>query len=271
MNDYTKKETVANADIQGKFIDTAAMEKLRGYFQSGELRVRAATKIAENAESIVKEAVDKLLLDFSSDLHTTREYAAVVRDLNYCLRYAIYAMLAGDSSILDDRLLNYTFTLNLSIGVAALKEVVARYINPEAFKELEIQFDYIANSLNDIQNDCQFNICVTPSQNENLLIKKIGERFIAEALKTGGSPSTSGLATEDVRERNTQRNSLSSPTNSVVEKEIWERGDRAIAIAAGGAVLGGLVAQVPGTIIGGIAGALFGFFVPSKKQAPDLN
>lgn len=65
--------------------------------------------------------------------------------------------------------------------------------------------------------------------------------------------------------------STHSSQRIVQKEEIWERGDRAIAVAAGGAVLGGLIAQVPGTIVGGIAGVLFGLFVPSKKPAPDLN
>ena len=171
------------------------------------------TKISENAELIVKEAAGKVLLNSRTDLHTTREYTAIVRDLNYCLNYANYAMLSEDTSILNDRLLNYTFTSDLSLSVRALKEVVPHYINPEVFKEFKIYLDYIVSSSN-------------------------------------------------YQERKTQRD---------VENNIWERGDRAIAIAAGGAVLGGLIAQVPGSIIGGIAGALFGFLVPSKKPAPVLN
>ena len=36
--------TVINsADVQGKYLDESAMDKLKGYFATGELRVRAAT------------------------------------------------------------------------------------------------------------------------------------------------------------------------------------------------------------------------------------
>ena len=38
------------------------LEKLRGYFKTGELRVRAAATIAANAATIIKEAVAKSLL-----------------------------------------------------------------------------------------------------------------------------------------------------------------------------------------------------------------
>lgn len=86
------------------------------------------------------------------------------------------------------------------------------------------------------------------------------------------------LEIEDAEVGTGEKNSLTENTESthssqrsVQKEEIWERGDRAIAIASGGAVLGGLIGQIPGAVIGGIAGALFGFFVLSKKPAADLN
>jgi hypothetical protein len=48
-------------------------------------------------------------------------------------------------------------------------------------------------------------------------------------------------------------------------KEIWQRGDRAIATGAGGALLGGIVAQLPGAIAGAVFGTLYGLFVVPKK------
>jgi hypothetical protein len=48
---------INSSDVQGKYLDTAALEKLKGYFATGELRVRAATTISANAAAIVKEAV----------------------------------------------------------------------------------------------------------------------------------------------------------------------------------------------------------------------
>ena len=53
---------INSADVQGKYLDTSALEKLKSYFSSGELRVRAATTVSANAAAIVKEAVAKSLL-----------------------------------------------------------------------------------------------------------------------------------------------------------------------------------------------------------------
>lgn len=46
----------------------------------------------------------------------------------------------------------------------------------------------------------------------------------------------------------------------------WERGDRALATGAGGAFLGGIIAQLPGALTGGVFGVLFGLFVVSNKH-----
>src|ERR687885_398698 len=102
---------INSSDVQGKYLDISALDKLKNYFSSGELRVRAATAISANAATIVKEAVAKSLLysDVTrpgGNMYTTRRYAACIRDLDYYLRYSTYAMLAGDPSILDERVLN---------------------------------------------------------------------------------------------------------------------------------------------------------------------
>ena len=153
---------VINAsDVQGKYLDGSAMDKLKGYFQSGQLRVRAATTISANAPTIVKEAVAKSLLysDVTrpgGNMYTTRRYAACIRDMDYFLRYATYAMLAGDPSILDERVLNglkETYnSLGVPIGtlvgaVQAMKEVTAGLVGADAGKEMGVYFDYICSGL----------------------------------------------------------------------------------------------------------------------------
>ncbi|MFM8276316.1 MAG: allophycocyanin subunit beta, partial [Cyanobium sp.] len=102
---------INQADVQGLYLDGSSMGRLEQYFASGELRVRAAATISANASAIIKDAVAKSLLysDITrpgGNMYTTRRYAACIRDLDYYLRYATYAMLAGDTSILDERVLN---------------------------------------------------------------------------------------------------------------------------------------------------------------------
>nr|YP_010337810.1 allophycocyanin beta subunit [Sahlingia subintegra]QUE28030.1 ApcB [Sahlingia subintegra]UNJ17395.1 allophycocyanin beta subunit [Sahlingia subintegra] len=149
------------ADVQGKYLDDSSVEKLKSYFKTGELRVRAAATIAANAATIIKESVAKSLLysDITrpgGNMYTTRRYAACIRDLDYYLRYATYGMLAGDPSILDERVLNGLKETYNSLGVPigatiqaiqAMKEVTASLVGPEAGQEMGLYLDYTCSGL----------------------------------------------------------------------------------------------------------------------------
>jgi allophycocyanin beta subunit len=152
---------INSSDVQGKYLDSGAMAKLQGYFSTGELRVNAAKAISANAADIVRDAVAKALLysDVTrpgGNMYTTRRYAACIRDLDYYLRYSTYAMLAGDVSILDERVLNGLKETYNSLGVPisntvqaiqAMKEVTAALVGPAAGKEMGVYFDYICSGL----------------------------------------------------------------------------------------------------------------------------
>jgi allophycocyanin beta subunit len=152
---------INSADVQGKYLDGSAMDKLKAYYNTGALRVRAASIISANAAAIVKEAVAKSLLytDVTrpgGNMYTTRRYAACIRDLDYFVRYATYAMLAGDPSILDERVLNGLKETYSSLGVPvgsniqavqALKEVTAGLVGADAGREMGVYFDYICSGL----------------------------------------------------------------------------------------------------------------------------
>jgi allophycocyanin beta subunit len=149
------------ADVQGKYLDGSALDRLKSYFSTGELRVRAATTLSANASTIVKEAVAKSLLYTDTtrpggNMYTCRRYAACIRDLDYFLRYATYAMLAGDPSILDERVLNGLKETYNSLGVPvgttvqaiqAIKGVAAGLVGADAGKEIGVYLDYISSGL----------------------------------------------------------------------------------------------------------------------------
>jgi allophycocyanin beta subunit len=149
------------ADQRGKYLETEELEKLRRYFQSGELRVKAASAISNNAANIIREAVANSLLygDITcpgGNMYPTRRYAACIRDLTLFLRYATYAMLAADPSILDERVLDGLKETYDSLGVPiqptiqaiqAMKEVTTRLVGAEAGGEIGMYFDHICNRL----------------------------------------------------------------------------------------------------------------------------
>ena len=153
--------TINTFDVRAQYPDSDAMNRLEEYFRSGDLRAKASLAISSNAKSIITKAVAKSLMytDITApggNMYTCRRYAACIRDLEYFLRYATYAMLAGDPSILEERILNglrETYnSLGVPIGgtvraVKAMKEVTADLVGTEAGKEMGVYFDYICSGL----------------------------------------------------------------------------------------------------------------------------
>lgn len=153
--------TINPADEQGLYVEGSQLENLKKYFQSGTLRVKAASQIGASADSIISETVAKSLLygDITcpgGNMYPTRRYAACLRDLNYFLRYATYAMLAADKSILDERVLNGLRETYLSLGVPierttealqAMKEVVTHRVGADAGQEMDVYLDHIIAGL----------------------------------------------------------------------------------------------------------------------------
>ena len=149
------------ADEKGIYLDDSALESLNKYYQSGVLRVKAATAISSGSSSIISETVAKSLLygDITcpgGNMYPTRRYAACLRDLNYFLRYATYAMLAADASILDERILNGLKDTYLSLGVPieptiqalqTIKDVVAQRVGTDAGQEMGVYLDHINGGL----------------------------------------------------------------------------------------------------------------------------
>jgi allophycocyanin beta subunit len=149
------------ADEQGNYLEGTELDALKQYFQSGTLRVKAASQIGESAASIISETVAKSLLygDITcpgGNMYPTRRYAACLRDLTYFLRYATYAMLAADASILDERVLNGLKETYSSLGVPieatiqaiqAMKEVVTHRVGADAGQEMDVYLDHIIAGL----------------------------------------------------------------------------------------------------------------------------
>jgi len=152
---------INSADVQGKYLDTSALEKLKSYFSSGELRVRAATTVSANAAAIVKEAVAKSLLysDVTrpgGNMYTTRRYAACIRDLDYYLRLISYGVVAGDVTPIEEIGVVGVREMYKSLGtpidavaagVNAMKNVAASLLSAEDSSEASAYFDYLVGAM----------------------------------------------------------------------------------------------------------------------------
>jgi phycobilisome core component len=114
---------IGTYDVAGRYFDRTALERLKSYFDTGTARVQAAASVNTNAASIVKQAGSQLfaeqpeLIRPGGNAYTTRRYAACLRDMDYYLRYATYALVAGNTDVLDERVLQGLRETYNSLGV----------------------------------------------------------------------------------------------------------------------------------------------------------
>lgn len=158
---------IKNYDSTGRYFDRNALDSLKSYFESGTARVQAAAVINGNAAAIVKQAGLRLfeeipeLIRPGGNAYTTRRYAACLRDMDYYLRYATYALVAGNSDVLDERVLyGLRETYNslgvpigpTVVGIQIMKEIVKEQVTAagiEAGDFLEQPFDYMTRELSE--------------------------------------------------------------------------------------------------------------------------
>ena len=156
---------IQNYDVTGRYLDRDAMDSLKSYFASGTARIQAATVINANAAKLIEQAGSRLfaeqpeLIRPGGNAYTTRRYAACLRDLDYYLRYATYAMVAGSTDVLDERVLQgLRETYNslgvpigpTVIGIGILQELVkaeVRGAGLETGPYLDEPFDYTIREL----------------------------------------------------------------------------------------------------------------------------
>lgn len=114
---------IGRYDQQGRYLDRAAIDDLDRYFRESEERLAAVSLINREAATIVREASQRLwladpeLLLPGGNAYTTRRLAACLRDMDYFLRYASYALVAGDWRMLNERVLNGLDDTYKSLGV----------------------------------------------------------------------------------------------------------------------------------------------------------
>jgi phycobilisome core component len=156
---------IENYDITGRYLDRNAIDTLKSYFDTGTARVQAAAVINGNAAAIVKQAGIRLfeeipeLIRPGGNAYTTRRYAACLRDMDYYLRYASYALVAGNMNVLDERVLQGLRETYNSLGVPIgptvngiqiMKNIVKEQVAAAGVADtdfLDQPFDYMTREL----------------------------------------------------------------------------------------------------------------------------
>ncbi len=114
---------IGRYDQLGRYLDREAIDRISTYLSQATLRLAAVEIINREAADIVREASRRLfeqdpeLLLPGGNAYTTRRLAACLRDMDYFLRYASYALVADDATILNERVLNGLDDTYKSLGV----------------------------------------------------------------------------------------------------------------------------------------------------------
>ncbi|MBD3883158.1 allophycocyanin subunit beta [Phormidium tenue FACHB-886] len=158
---------IRNYDSTGRYLDRNALDSLKSFFDSGMARVQAASVINGNAAAIVKQAGLQLfeqvpeLIRPGGNAYTTRRYAACLRDMDYYLRYASYALVAGSMDVLDERVLQgLRETYNslavpigpTVVGIQIMKDIVKEQVAAAGITDTAIvdqPFDYMTRELSE--------------------------------------------------------------------------------------------------------------------------
>jgi phycoerythrin beta chain len=114
---------VITADSKTAPIGGSDLAALKGFIAEGNKRLDAVNAIASNASCIVSDAIAGMicenqgLIQAGGNCYPNRRMAACLRDGEIILRYVTYALLAGDSSVLEDRCLNGLKETYAALGV----------------------------------------------------------------------------------------------------------------------------------------------------------
>lgn len=114
---------IGRYDQLGRHLDPGAIGRMERFYADAAARLAAVEIINREAATIIREASQRLwladpeLLLPGGNAYTTRRLAACLRDLDYFLRYASYALVADDNRMLDERVLNGLDDTYKSLGV----------------------------------------------------------------------------------------------------------------------------------------------------------
>jgi len=144
---------IGRYDMLGRYLDRDAIDRIGSYYSEAGARLAAVELINREAATIVREASQRLwqgnpeLLLPGGNAYTTRRLAACLRDLDYFLRYASYALVADDLTMLNERVLNGLDDTYKSLGVptgptvrgiALLADVVTELLSEAGVADLAL-------------------------------------------------------------------------------------------------------------------------------------
>nr|WDB00018.1 allophycocyanin beta 18 subunit [Cyanidium sp. THAL103] len=141
-------------DISGKYFNKKSITYIEQYLESMPTRLKIVQNINANISTIIKDSANELfsqdpeLLRPNGNAYTTRRYATCLRDINYYLRYATYAIIANDNYVINERLLAGIKDTYNSLGVPLGPVIKTLHIlQAIIIKNLSNENDVIVNKI----------------------------------------------------------------------------------------------------------------------------
>mmetsp|Transcript_38288 Transcript_38288/g.151467 ORF Transcript_38288/g.151467 Transcript_38288/m.151467 type:complete len:180 (-) Transcript_38288:1114-1653(-) len=116
---------VVESDSKAAYVGGSSLAALKSFIANGNQRLDAVDSVVGTASCVVSDAVSGMicenpgLISPGGNCYTNRRMAACLRDGEIILRYISYAILAGDSSVLETRCLNGLKETYIALGVPA--------------------------------------------------------------------------------------------------------------------------------------------------------
>lgn len=105
-------KVVDQADKKGSYLSEDEINALSAMVGDSNKRLDVVNRLTSNASAIVANAYRGIVAENPQVFNPGgacfhhRNQAACIRDMGFILRYVTYSVLAGDSSVMDDRCLN---------------------------------------------------------------------------------------------------------------------------------------------------------------------
>jgi allophycocyanin-B len=113
-------KVIAQSDRSDRFLSSAELTELQGFFSNGTQRISAAQKLASNEQKIVEQASQRFWSqcpNTPSNSGKPQKTALCQRDQGWYIRLVSYCVLAGNSKPLEDIGLDGMREMYVSLGV----------------------------------------------------------------------------------------------------------------------------------------------------------
>lgn len=156
------KKLIVNADAETRYPTPGELEQIKILAQSGARRLRLAQALTANREGIIKQAGSQLfqrrpdIVSPGGNAYGQEMTATCLRDMDYYLRLITYAVVAGDSTPIEEIGVIGVRQMYRSLGtpieavvesVRAMKNVTSTMMSGEDAGVAGAYFDYLIGAM----------------------------------------------------------------------------------------------------------------------------